>query len=833
MRPIIFCTLLLCATVFAQTPDEPKLPETLGTGELLLLKDPAVVTAPYDFGQLSRDKLPLFSLDGLSWTSTRFLVEGIDAGDPYQPGRPLAYPGPNGVSGVHLTQPDLEQSPAVAYQFRVPDGGWHFSASGLFTGGSLFSANLPSNRGTLQQSDKFNHFYQPSFELAGRVKHWIDFLFTGSGRWANQTIPEVAPAGPTLGTYQLFGTFRATIHATKNDQLDLLIVGTRLNSSNYATPFGLEVLAGRRMAPSIGAQANMREEDHDDFVQLGWTRPLFGGQFQARYGYSAAHNDTVATNLPANYLNLVIAREETSYIELTNGAVTGGPLMQTLGVRPQHHGTALWKARDLQHGPVTHSLSISTMYGRAESLVRELYPPFSEAITANGLPSEAILLSTPVDTTAVLHPFELGIDDHIRLGSSFTVDAGLLFTSWGGVIPAQLSPPSDGVHPRPYPSLGTVVSWRNAAPRIGLAWRVPRSSALVLRTGYGRNYHPLSGRDLDFGNPNSLSGLEYQWTDPNHDGKFDYSETGAVLRRFGGAYSQIDPHLKQPYADQFFASAEISLPRGFSASIRAFDTIDRNRLAAVNTGVPFSSYTPVQIADPRAPGHSLTVYAQNPATFGNDQFLLTNPSGLRMDQKGIVASGTYTRHESFSLRASFFAGKSWGATNPGNDPWQNDAGSVGALYADPNTLINASGRPAMDRSYVGKLSAFYVTPARWGKLEILNDAVFTGGYPYARQLLVTGLPQGPFLIDATPRGSDGGSRADALFNWNLRLARTFTVSQHFLPQGSLKLSADLFNVPNLASKLRVEDLTGPGFSSRLPEEIQSPRFLRLGVLFQF
>jgi hypothetical protein len=198
-----------------------------------------------------------------------------------------------------------------------------------------------------------------------------------------------------------------------------------------------------------------------------------------------------------------------------------------------------------------------------------------------------------------------------------------------------------------------------------------------------------------------------------------------------------------------------------------------------------------------------------------------------MDQKGIVAETQYGR-DSLLLRTSLFVGKSWGATNPGNDPWENDAGAIGALYSDPNTLINASGRPAMDRAYAGKISVFYSTSPRWGKIQILNDAVFTGGYPYARQVLVTGLPQGPFLVAATPRGSDGGSRADALFDWNLRLARTFK-----LPKGFVKISGDLFNVPNLASKLRVEDLSGPAFQQRLPQIIQPPRFLRLGVSYQF
>jgi hypothetical protein len=161
-------------------------------------------------------------------------------------------------------------------------------------------------------------------------------------------------------------------------------------------------------------------------------------------------------------------------------------------------------------------------------------------------------------------------------------------------------------------------------------------------------------------------------------------------------------------------------------------------------------------------------------------------------------------------------------TNPGNNVWENDSGLVGALYADPNTLINANGRPALDPGYIGKVWAFFPTPKRWGKLEVLNSAVVIGGYPYARQLLVTGLAQGPFLIDATPRGEGGGFRTDSVFQWNLRVSRAFE-----LGKGTLRVSGDVFNVLNRASTLQVDGL------EQLPTAIQPPRFLRLAVSWGF
>ncbi len=379
-----------------------------------------------------------------------------------------------------------------------------------------------------------------------------------------------------------------------------------------------------------------------------------------------------------------------------------------------------------------------------------------------------------------------------------------------------------------------LIAWNNTASRFGISWRVPGVSALTLRSGYGRFYEPLAGRYLDFGNPNALSaGLEYQWIDANHDGVFDYDEEGQVLRRFGGSYSAIDPALKQPYNDEFYAAAELTLPHGAFARIRVFERTEKNRIAAVNTGVPFSSYTPRQIVDPGPDGiagtaddRTITVYAQNPATLGQDFFTLTNPAGLIMQQRGMLAEGGF-KYSKLTVQGSLYVGQSRGMTNPGNDPWENDSGLVGSLYADPNTLINANGRPALDPGYIGKVWAFFRMPNRWGKLEVLNSAVVIGGSPYARQLLVTGLPQGPFMIDATPRGDGGGYRTDPVFQWNLRVSRAFESKK-----GTFRVSADVFNVLNRASKLRVDGSESRADVSTVPAEaeIQPPRFLRVGVL---
>src|SRR5262249_34682956 len=159
------------------------------------------------------------------------------------------------------------------------------------------------------------------------------------------------------------------------------------------------------------------------------------------------------------------------------------------------------------------------------------------------------------------------------------------------------------------------------------------------------------------------------------------------------------------------------------------------------------------------------------ATLGRDRYLLTNPAGLRMLNTGLTAEAA-TEWRSLALHASFVAEKTFGPTNPGDSVYANDPGVIGSLLLDPNTAIHATGRSFVDRAYVGKVQANYRLPSACGGIEVASVANYLDGLVFARQLLIMGLPQGPFLVATTVRGSpEGGNRAQYVIDWNLRLSR--------------------------------------------------------------
>jgi len=151
---------------------------------------------------------------------------------------------------------------------------------------------------------------------------------------------------------------------------------------------------------------------------------------------------------------------------------------------------------------------------------------------------------------------------------------------------------------------------------------------------------------------------------------------------------------------------------------------------------------------------------------------------------------------------------------------------VGALFMDPNTTINASNRGYLDRANIGKIQATYRLPMG---VELASTAVYLDGLVFARQLLVTGLAQGPIAIAATVRGSpEGGNRAESVINWNLRAQRRF-----FSSLGQVVVGADILNVINAGARIQESDLSGPNFLERLPVAIQEPRSMRILLRIEF
>jgi hypothetical protein len=805
---------------------------------LMLTSDPSTATQPLNFVGLGDNRLAWQSQRGDSWTGTQFKFMGMDATESFQPGRPVILSNVNSLDEI-VARSGFAQTASNAYATEVgffpsqPVSSWHGDFSSTDTAAALASSNLPppADRGVVQQTERDGWLTRDTAEAGGALTKRADLFLAAAGEWASQTIPIVSP-GNNLDSRMLFADARLRIRAGPRDQFDLLYSGSRLNLFNWGSPSGLEVLAGQRMAPSFTSPYGFQNESEADrfhFWQAGWSHIApddMLGALQARYQYSAARLDTIPLDTFSQ-----------TRIELLGGALTGAAPLADLALETRQQVNAAWQPRAFHARSSRHQLMIGFGFESSSPSNRFTTPSDMNLITAAGVPAFAVEFNTPAASRSIIRTSTLTFADHIVLGESLSLDLGALADFTRGSLPAQSSPVGTFVPARTFPAQSDLIAWNKMSPRAGFAWAVPHGGGLVLRVAYFRVYAPLSGRYLDFGNPDSMGGTEYQWIDRNGDGIFEPGELGALLLRFGGPYSSISPSLARPYADEFDVGAQIRPARALDLRITLFRRDDKRRIAAENTGVPPSAFSPVSILDSGPDGipgtfddQQLTVYQQNPATFGQDRYLLTNPPGLRNLDKGLQAEARGAWRNLF-LGASFVAEESYGPTNPGNAVFENDPGVVGALYTDPNTLVNAAGRGVMDRAFLGKLSGEYQLP--WGGIEVAAVADYIDGLVFARQLLITGLAQGPFVIDATSRGTQlfnplSGNRAEGVINANLRLARKFR-----LPAGRFEAAVDVMNVANSGYRIQENEITGISFNLRLPVEIQPARFVRFQLRYTF
>ena len=813
-------------------------PEGFSLGSALFAREPGTVTEPLDFTGLADNRLGVISQRGFSWTDTAIQFNGLDAGDDYQPGSPQILPDGDAVAAT-VVRSAFGLTPSTAFGAEIglfpaqAGESWHAAISSAGTAGALASNNLPpaAGRGAITQSEQYDWFTRDHAELGGPLSRWADVFVSGSGLWAAQAAPLAAP-GTNQNSRLLFGNALGHIRAGAHDRFDALYSGSRIDLAGWGEPAGMEALAARRLSPEFllpDGVAGLNETDHLDFVQAGWTHvwaASAAGTLQIRYGDSFAHLDTA----PA-----VVTPINQSSIEMAGGAVTGEPPLTNLAVRARQQIAAAWEPGSVRRAGANHQFMAGGGWRTSSPQNRYRTPSDLNLIRADGLPAEVVEFDTPLDSRERITSASVWATDHMNPVRRLTLDLGLMADFSRGGVPAQSSPFGIYTPARQVAAQSNLIAWNSVSPRAGLAWQVPHAHGLVMRGAFFRLYAPLAGRYLDYGNPNSLGGNVYQWNDLNGDGWFEPGEQGALLARFGGPYSSISPTLRRPYADEWNLGAEMPLPLSTLASIHLFRRDEKDRIAAIDTGVTPQDFTPVTILDPGPDGipgtfddQQLTVYAQNPATLGHDHYLLTNPPGLRTLNSGVNAQ-LRTAWRGITVSASFVAEKSYGPTNPGNAIFENDPGVVGALFSDPNAQINSTGRAFTDRAFTGKIEALYRLPTRWGGVQISTVADYTDGLAFARMLLVTGLPQGPFLVATTPRGSPGGgNRAEHVQNWNLRLSREWP-----LAFGRIAAAADLLNVTNADLAIQQADLTGLAFNSRLPIAIEPPRFVRFEVRYRF
>jgi hypothetical protein len=449
----------------------------------------------------------------------------------------------------------------------------------------------------------------------------------------------------------------------------------------------------------------------------------------------------------------------------------------------------------------------------------------------SGVPAQVILLSTPISGDARIKTTSLFLQDAWTIRNKLTFNLGVRYDrfipsrqqtsagggTWAGTSLATTFPV---LAPHPIAAVDPQWSWNNIAPRLAASYTVdPRT---VFRASYSRYYHYVNTGMIPGADENVVTSLTLRWADLNNDQRYQIGEEGALLSRAGGPDNvSFDTSIKHPYTDEFVVGLSREMFADFSVSANYIHRKDTDLIHTMQVGIPDSSYSTVSAIDPGPDGvtgngddHTISVYAQNSATFGQEQFIEANPSKYGKDNDRMYDGFELVANKRMSHRIQFVGSlivQKMTSLTPVSDFYTS------GLFFNPNDQINATGRDPAVEPVLVKLQSTY--NAKWGIL-LSGYYRYSSGVVYTRQLVVRGLPQGTITIFAEPLGA---SELPHNHNTDFRVEKSFRTPHGVRLSGSI----DVFNLLNASTITAVGTSTAVNLGR--PQVIVNPRIARLGL----
>lgn len=778
-------------------------------------QDLSATTNRIDVGGLWSGTPGLFSArGGCSWTQNAYHLNGMDVTDPYWTGTPLFYP--DIFSLRYIQHRNAGHSPEHlspgGYLNLIPkEGGpeWHGSFSAYLTDSRLVSSNITPalQKEGLRENNSFGHYRNLNARLSGPLIPGRLFFFASmSGLDLSRDIAEFEPEDKA----RLYSGLVNLKYVSSWSSLNFLWTGQVVNHSSFG--------AGRR----IPFSSTLDQTNLYNVLQLSWNVRR-GDRHFFRTGFSFSASGTRS--------DLQKKAAGPHRTDVFRGILDGPAPSAGRDDRSLLVFSAKGQSLFGNLSPVLHQAEYGFTFRRGFSstettIARNLHLRFFE-----GKPLEVVRFQPPAKHEETSSQFSLFTHNTFTFSNLFSLTLGLNFSSDRGWVPASGSSPKDAGKPASVSGGKNEIWWVNLSPRVGLILPLSKKKTSSIRVFGGRYFFNLPLNYLTWGNTNALGGLAYAWQDKNKDSMFQDDEAGALLRREGPYFARIDSGLKRPYTDEFSVALVHSLSKSLFFFLAGFYRESRNLIETINTGVPFSAYTPVQvydIGDDRIPGNHddlyLTVYNQKKETLGQDFFLLTNQdAGTRVTRyRGLDLAVVKKYSPDSVLFFSFTATEAVGTTSPGNTEWENDDAIVGSLYDTPNTLIFSRGRVRFDRAYTARIGFSLSLPLGFKLGSVIK---YYDGQPFTRKIIITGFNQGPFYIQAFPRGI---ARYEFNMTADVRLEKTLVVGK-----GRIRLLLDGFNIFNQKLATQENEWTGPEFPLRFATEIQPARVVRLGLAYEF
>ncbi len=813
---IVIC-LAIASPLAAQPPDRierPPLGSTLTAGalsdlpsggNLFTLLDtviPEVITDRIDTGGLNTGSASRIGAHGSSWTQPAFRLDGVDITAPDGSGAPLLLPGvapwdrvdvATGQLPIELNAPGL----AISLTPRRPTAEWTREIEGIVTGPALLAHTRLTNppptarlssaaygtgivsgpiareragmvlAGTWNRSSRYDRA-DPTLVDATHASLFTHLVFTPSSRDEARVIGWVQRSSVPLENRSVFGQPSAR---DADRALHGQVVWERRDRGN--TGFSLfSAYSVRKATPDSIRPSSIAIERITDGPVEALLYP--GAGTETAWSAGARLNPRYSSWTSGD------AAEQRAHEGATLPVVFEPP---TAGIELAGHGAAMKPA----------------FTGRIGERVNGVAARIWE-YTGSGLASQwnDLLFSAYAADRVELHP-------------RVKIDGGLRFERVAGSRAGARQ-----------------ITWTDLLPRAGFQWDLPVPGHITALASYSRTAHRLVLNDLAWGDPAAPSGAVYRWNSATALLHAPLPpERGVLIARVGpgdaGArISSIDPALRRPHMDDLIFGFEARPRPATVFRLVGIGRRERDLIAAVDTGVPESSYSVVMLSDPGlfGDGQLLPIYNRPPATFGADRYRLTNPADDETTFVGAELTGQLDAQPLFML-FGLTAGRSEGlSAYRGFRAIENDAALIGEVYTNPNARTYAQGRLFTERGYTIKWSGVYRLPhdVRFGWAARYQD-----GQHFARLIVVPNLNQGAEIVRAF---RNGRTRFTFTATLDARLQKGFAV-------GSSRLALVLDGYNLLNTQIEIEEFQVGGPLSRTTTAVQPPRALHAGLRLSF
>ena len=757
--------------------------------ELVETLEPSAIVDRFTGGGLSIGQPTRVGGFSGSWTQTQFRIDGVGITDATGTGTPLFFPELPWWSLVRANSGLMAldtNAPGVSFdlQPKMPTTRWVREVTGstshfFLTGKEV--DNVPAALARLDGWDQASIVASGPL-VPGRLGAVFGAAFTRASEYHR--------AEPLPVDDQALAAFSHLV-LTPNDENQVRMVGL---VQRVTYPFDQRVLFG---------QPQTSTADTSVHVQGVWERqrpsaPLW----RVLGGYTR--------------------RQRTPDFDPTTGAqlerLVDGPLGQFAFLPPA--ATSSWSLG------VSLDQSARAPASRVHALIAganitgehsETSPAFAGTVgeLVHGAPARLWVFQSPgTESSRHEHTLAGWVGDRMTLSPTLQLEAGLRLERSSGSADGAL----DGV------------TWGSWLPRASARWGPVGAWSAVLFGGYTRTTDRLALDYLAVGDPAASTADVYRWQNATPVPLSSVVRGPLVFRVGPGtagspAFSTIDTNLRQPTSDEFAVGVDLQPVTRLHVRVRGFWRRVQNLLTLVDFGAPAdTAYSVFTVQDPGSVASAqesqlVPVYNRLPASFGVDQFVLTNQGTDNATYKALEISLRFET-ERFLLFGGGVAGIAEGpAAARGFGPLENDQATIGELGGNPNAGTYAQGRFFTDRAFTGKLATVFKLPS---EMRLGLIARYQDGQPFARMLILS-LNQG---VEAVRAFANGDSRFTFVGTLDVRFQKRFSFGER-----SLTLLADAYNLLNLSNSVEEDVAAGPNI--RLSTATQPPRSFHVGLRVGF